>query len=124
MADASDALQKYISAQNSIADLTKQAQQQGKDIADVSNTVKGLNINYANLAGDVNSTKVDVKGLQTTVGTANGDINQLKIDAQHMQGLLAGKVDNSTYTNFVNLTNQALAAKLTASDLNGYAKNC
>lgn len=122
MADASDALQKYISAQNSIADLTKQAQQQGKDIADVSNTVKGLNINYANLAGDVNSTKVDVKGLQTTVGTANGDIAQLKLDAQNLQTMLAGKVDNTTYTNFVNLTNRALNARLTASDLNGYAK--
>ena len=122
MADASDALQKYITAQNSIADLTKQAQKQGKDIADVTNTVKGLDINYANLVGDVNSTKVDVKGLQTTVGTANGDIAQLKLDAQNLQTMLAGKVDNSTYTNFVNLTNQALNARLTASDLNGYAK--
>lgn len=122
MADASDALQKYITAQNSIADLTKQAQQQGKDIADVTNTVKGLNVNYANLAGDVSSTKVDVKGLQTTVGTANGDIAQLKLDAQNLQTMLAGKVDNTTYTNFVNLTNQALNARLTASDLNGYAK--
>lgn len=122
MADASDALQKYITAQNSIADLAKRAQEQGKDLADVSNTVKGLNINYANLAGDVNSTKVDVKGLQTTVGTANGDIAQLKLDAQNLQTMLAGKVDNSTYTNFVNLTNQALNARLTASDLNGYAK--
>lgn len=122
MADASDALQKYISAQNSIADLTKQAQEQGKDIADVTNTVKGLNINYANLTGDVNSTKVDVKGLQTTIGTANGDIAQLKLDAQNLQTMLAGKVDNTTYTNFVNLTNQALNARLTASDLNGYAK--
>lgn len=122
MADASDALQKYISAQNSIADLTKQAQEQGKDIANVTNTVKGLNINYANLAGDVNSTKVDVKGLQTIVGTANGDIAQLKLDAQNLQMMLAGKVDNTTYTNFVNLTNQALNARLTASDLNGYAK--
>ncbi len=122
MADASDALQKYISAQNSIADLTKQAQEQGKDIADVTNTVKGLNINYANLAGDVSSTKVDVKGLQTTIGTANGDIAQLKLDAQNLQTMLAGKVDNSIYTNFVNLTNQALNARLTASDLNGYAK--
>lgn len=122
MADASDALQKYIAAQNSIADLTKQAQQQGKDITEVSNTVKGLNINYANLAGDVNSTKVDVKGLQTTVGTANGDIAQLKLDAQNLRTMLAGKADNTTYTNFVNLTNQALNARLTASDLNGYAK--
>lgn len=122
MADASDALRKYISAQNSIADLTKQAQEQGKDIADVTNTVKGLNVNYANLAGDVNSTKVDVKGLQTTIGTANGDIAQLKLDAQNLQTMLAGKVDNTTYTNFVNLTNQALNARLTASDLNGYAK--
>lgn len=122
MADASDALQKYITAQNSIADLTKQAQQQGKDIADVTNTVKGLNVNYANLAGDVNSTKVDVKGLQTTIGTANGDIAQLKLDAQNLQTMLAGKVDNTIYTNFVNLTNQALNARLTASDLSGYAK--
>lgn len=122
MADASDALQKYITAQSSIADLTKRAQDQGKDIADVTNTVKGLNINYANLLGDVNSTKVDVKGLQTTLGTANGDIARLKLDAQNLQTMLAGKVDNSTYTNFVNLTNQALQAKLTASDLNGYAK--
>ena len=122
MADASDALQKYITAQNSIADLIKQAQQQGKDIADVTNTVKGLNVNYANLAGDVNSTKVDVKGLQTTIGTANGDIAQLKLDAQNLQTMLAGKVDNTTYTNFVNLTNQALNVRLTASDLNGYAK--
>ncbi|MDD7120992.1 MAG: hypothetical protein PUH72_08905 [Limosilactobacillus reuteri] len=122
MADASDALQKYISAQNSIADLTKRAQDQGKDIADVTNTVKGLNINYANLAGDVNSTKVDVKGLQTTVGTVNGDIVQLKLDAQNLQTMLAGKVDNTTYTNFVNLTNQALNVRLTASDLSGYAK--
>ncbi|MGM9883233.1 MAG: hypothetical protein ACI31K_03570 [Limosilactobacillus reuteri] len=120
--DVADALQKYISAQNNIADLTKQAQAQGKNIADVTNTVKGLNINYANLLGDVNSTKVDVKGLQTTVGTANGDIAQLKLDAQNLQTMLAGKVDNTTYTNFVNLTNKALDARLTASDLNGYAK--
>lgn len=122
MTDASDALQKYISAQNSIADLTKQAQEQGKNIADVTKTVDGLNINYANLQGDVNSTKVDVKGMQTTLGNASGDIAQLKLDAQNLQTLLAGKVDNSTYTNFVNLTNQALQAKLTASDLSGYAK--
>lgn len=120
--DVADALQKYISAQNNIADLTKQAQEQGKNIADVTNTVKSLNINYANLLGDVNSTKVDVKGLQTTLGTANGDIAQLKLDAQNLQTMLAGKVDNTTYTNFVNLTNQALNARLTASDLNGYAK--
>ncbi|MBB1099962.1 hypothetical protein H5R88_07610 [Limosilactobacillus sp. WF-MT5-A] len=122
MADASDALQKYITAQNSIVDLTKQAQAQGKNIAEVTKTVDGLNINYANLAGDVNSTKVDVKGLQTTLGTANGDIAQLKLDAQNLQTMLAGKVDSTTYTNFVNLTNQALNARLTASDLNGYAK--
>ena len=120
--DAADALQKYIEAQKSIADLTKQAQQQGKDIADVTSTVNGLNINYANLAGDVSSTKADVKGLQTTIGTANGDIAQLKLDAQSLKTMLAGKVDDSVYQNFVTLTNRALAAKLTASDLAGYAK--
>ena len=121
-ADVADALQKYTTAQQNIADLTKQAQQQGKDLADVTSTVNGLNINYASLAGDVSSTKVDVKGLQTTIGTATGDIAQLKLDAQRLQTMLAGKVDDSVYQNFVTLTKQALAAKLTASDLAGYAK--
>ena len=120
--DVATALQQYTTAQNNIADLQKQAQEQGQDIASVTATVNGLNVNYANLQGDVNTTKADVKGLQTTLGTANGDIAQLKLDAQNLQTLLAGKVDSTTYTNFVNLTNQALAAKLTASDLNGYAK--
>lgn len=121
-ADVADALQKYTTAQQNIADLTKQAQQQGKDLADVTSTVNGLKINYASLAGDVSSTKVDVKGLQTTIGTATGDIAQLKLDAQSLQTMLAGKIDDSVYQNFVTLTNQALAAKLTASDLAVYAK--
>ena len=121
-ADVADALQKYTTAQQNIADLTKQAQQQGKDLADITSTVNGLKINYASLAGDVSSTKVDVKGLQTTIGTATGDIAQLKLDAQRLQTMLAGKVDDSVYQNFVTLTKQALAAKLTASDLAGYAK--
>lgn len=120
--DVADALQKYTTAQQNIADLTTQAQQQGKDIASVTSTANGLNLDFANLKGDVNSTKTDVQGLQATVGNATGDIAQLKVDASNLQALLAGKVDETTYTNFVSLTNQALAAKLTASDLNGYAK--
>lgn len=121
-ADAANALQKYIEAQKSIADLTKQAQQQGTDIANITSNVNGLSADFANLQGDVNSTKVDVKGIQATLGTATGDIAQLKLDAQSLQTMLAGKVDDSVYQNFVTLTNQALAAKLTASDLAGYAK--
>ena len=39
-----------------------------------------------------------------------------------METSLSGKVDNSTYANFVSATNNALNAKLVASDLNGYAK--
>ena len=120
--DAADALQKYIEAQKSITDLTKQAQQQGTDIANITSNVNGLSADFANLQGDVNSTKVDVKGIQATLGTATGDIAQLKLDAQSLQTMLAGKVDDSVYQNFVTLTNQALAAKLTASDLTGYAK--
>lgn len=121
-ADVADALQKYATAQQNIADLIKQAESQGKDIATITNTVDGLNVSYANLQGDVNIINATVNGIQTALGTANGDIAQLKLDAQNLQALLAGKVDNDTYTNFVNLTNQALAAKLTASDLAGYAK--
>ena len=99
-----------------------QSAQQGKDISKITTDIHGVSVDLANLNGDVNQTKVTVQGLQSTLGNAQGDIAQIKVDAKRLETSLSGKVDNSTYANFVSATNNALNAKLVASDLNGYAK--
>ena len=118
----SDAIKKVNEQKNIVTGLQNQAIQQGKDISKITTDVHGITVDLANLNGDVNQTKATVQGLQSTLGNAQGDIAQIKVDAKKLETSLSGKVDNSTYATFVNQTNQALNAKLVASDLNGYAK--
>lgn len=118
----SDALTKINDQKNIVTGLQTQSAQQGKDISKITTDIHGVSVDLANLNGDVNQTKVTVQGLQSTLGNAQGDIAQIKVDAKKLETSLSGKVDNSTYASFVNQTNQALNAKLVASDLRGYAK--
>lgn len=118
----SDALTKINEQKNIVIGLQNQAIQQGKDISKITTDVHGVTVDLANLNGDVNQTKATVQGLQSTLGNAQGDIAQIKLDAKKLESSLSGKVDNSTYATFVNQTNQALNAKLVASDLREYAK--
>lgn len=118
----SDTITKVNEQKNIVTELQNQASQQGKDISKITTDVHGVTADLANLNGDVNQTKATVQGLQSTLGNAQGDIAQIKVDAKKLETSLSGKVDNSTYATFVNQTNQALNAKLVASDLNGYAK--
>lgn len=118
----SDVVTKVNEQENIVTGLQNQATQQGKDISKITTDVHSVTVDLANLNGDVNQTKATVQGLQTTLGNAQGDIAQIKVDAKKLSTSLSGKVDNSTYANFVNATNSALNARLVASDLNGYAK--
>lgn len=118
----SDVVTKVNEQKNIVIGLQNQATQQGKNISKITTDVHGVTVDLANLNGDVNQTKATVQGLQTTLGNAQGDIAQIKVDAKKLSTSLSGKVDTSTYANFVNATNSALNAKLVASDLNGYAK--
>lgn len=118
----SDVVTKVNEQKNIVTGLQTQATQQGKDISKITTDVHGVTVDLANLNGDVSQTKATVQGLQTTLGNAQGDITQIKVDAKKLSTILSGKVDNSTYANFVNATNSALNAKLVASDLKGYAK--
>ena len=118
----SDALTKINDQKNIVTGLQTQSAQQGKDISKITTDIHGVSVDLANLNGDVNQTKATVQGLQSTLGNAQGDIAQIKVDAKKLETSLSSKVDNSTYATFVNQTNQALNAKLVASDLNGYAK--
>lgn len=118
----SDTITKVNEQKNIVTELQNQAIQQGKDISKITTDIHGVTVDLANINGDVNQTKATVQGLQSTLGNAQGDIAQIKVDAKKLETSLSGKVDNSTYATFVNQTNQALNAKLVASDLNGYAK--
>lgn len=118
----SEALTKINDQKNIVTGLQNQATQQGTDISKIATDVHGITVDLANINGDVNQTKATVQGLQSTLGNAQGDIAQIKADAKKLETSLSGKVDNSTYATFVSQTNQALNAKLVASDLNGYAK--
>lgn len=118
----SDALTKINDQKNIVTGLQTQSAQQGKDISKITTDIHGVSVDLANLNGDVNQTKVTVQGLQSTLGNAQGDIAQIKVDAKKLETSLSGKVDNSTYASFVSATNNALNAKLVASDLRGYAK--
>ena len=120
--EVSDTITKVNEQKNIVTELQNQANQQGKDISKITTDVHGVTADLANLNGDVNQTKATVQGLQSTLGNAQGDIAQIKVDAKKLETSLSGKVDNSTYANFVSATNNALNAKLVASDLNGYAK--
>lgn len=114
-----------------------------KDITSVKTDISGVKTSVSNVQGDVTSLKTSVSGVQADVKNAKGDITSIKADmsgvkttiADHtgkitsisktVNGLttsVSNKVDKTTYQSYVTQTDKALSAKLTASDLKGYAK--
>ncbi len=114
-----------------------------KDITSVKTDISGVKTSVSNVQGDVTSLKTTVSGVQTDVKNAQGDISSLQTDAKSIKATVAGhtgkitqlttdvngikstvsnKVDKTVYQSYVAQTDKALSAKLTASDLKGYAK--
>lgn len=84
--------------------------------------VNGIKTNVKNVQGDITSIKADVSGVKTTVAGHTGKITQLTADVNGVKSSVSNKVDKTTYQSYVTQTDKALSAKLTASDLQGYAK--
>lgn len=114
-----------------------------KDITSVKTDISGVKTSVSNVRGDVTSLKTSVSGVQTDVKSAKGDITSIKADVGGVKTTIAGntgkitqlvtdvtgvkstvskKVDKTVYQSYVTQTDKALSAKLTASDLKGYAK--
>lgn len=114
-----------------------------KDITSVKTDISGVKTSVSNVQGDVTSLKTTVSGVQTDVKNAKGDITSIKTDVSGVKTAIAdhtgkitsisktvdglttsvsNKVDKSTYNSYVSQTDKALAGKITASDLQGYAK--
>lgn len=84
--------------------------------------VNGIKTNVKNAQGDISALQTDAKGIKATVSDHTGKITQLTTDVNGVKSSVSSKVDKTTYQSYVAQTDKALSAKLTASDLNGYAK--
>lgn len=92
------------------------------DVTSLKTSVSGVQADVKNAKGDITSIKADVSGVKTTVSSNTGKITQLTADVSGVKSSVSSKVDKSTYNSYVSQTDKALSAKLTASDLRGYAK--
>lgn len=84
--------------------------------------VNGIKTNVKNAQGDISSLQTDAKSIKATVSSNTGKITQLTADVNGVKSSVSNKVDKTTYQSYVAQTDKALSAKLTASDLRGYAK--
>ena len=92
------------------------------DVTSLKTSVSGVQADVKNAKGDITSIKADVSGVKTTVSNNTGKITQLTTDVNGVKSSVSSKVDKTTYQSYVAQTDKALSAKLTASDLRGYAK--
>lgn len=91
-------------------------------ISTMQTDVNGIKANVKNAQGDISSLQTDAKSIKATVSDHTGKITQLVTDVNGVKSSVSSKVDKTTYQSYVTQTDKALSAKLTASDLRGYAK--
>lgn len=91
-------------------------------IATMQTDVNGIKTNVKNAQGNIATLQTDAKSIKATVANNTGKITQLTTDVSGIKSSVSNKVDKTVYQSYVAQTDKALSAKLTASDLNGYAK--
>ena len=91
-------------------------------ISTMQTDINGVKTNVKNAQGDISSLQTDAKSIKATVASNAGKITQLTTDVSGVKSSVSSKVDKTTYQSYVAQTDKALSAKLTASDLRGYAK--
>lgn len=97
------------------------ADNKGK-ISTMQTDINGVKTNVKNAQGDITSIKADVSGVKTTVSDHAGKITSISKTVDGLTTSVSSKVDKTVYQSYVTQTNKALSAKLTVSDLKGYAK--
>lgn len=91
-------------------------------ISTMQTDINGIKTNVKNAQGDISSLQTDAKSIKATVSSNTGKITQLTADVNGVKSSVSSKVDKTVYQSYVAQTDKALSAKLTASDLRGYAK--
>lgn len=97
------------------------ADNKGK-ISTMQTDINGVKANVKNAQGDITSIKTDVSGVKTTIADHTGKITSISKTVDGLTTSVSSKVDKTVYQSYVTQTNKALSAKLTVSDLKGYAK--
>ena len=91
-------------------------------ISTMQTDINGVKSTVKNAQGDISSLQTDAKSIQATVSDHTGKITQLTTDVNGVKSSVSSKVDKTVYQSYVTQTDKALSTKLTASDLQGYAK--
>lgn len=120
--DITDAKKNITSVKTDISGIKTSVSNVQGDVTSLKTSVSGVQADVKNAKGDITSIKADVSGVKTTVAGHAGEITQLTTDVNGVKTSVSSKVDKTTYQSYVTQTDKALSAKLTASDLNGYAK--
>lgn len=142
---ASNDLLNYASEFDSEINLLNEAKDKNKaDINKLLTDVNGVKGMYADLEGNISnfnaglnglsarlkdtknqlaSVKLTADGAVSNFANLQGDIASLKTRANGIEQQMLGKVGNDVFESFRSSTAQALNSKLTASDLNGYARS-
>lgn len=141
---ASESAKRIAEVSASTKELSDRAKQQQKAIADLTTSINGVRGQYATLDGRVSrfnagidglnaqlrdakgqlaAIKVTADGTVTNLANAKGDIANLKTRANEIEQQMLSKVGNDVFESFRSSTAQALRSKLTASDLNEYARS-
>lgn len=93
------------------------------DIAQIKLTESGMQQSIKDAQGNISTLQNDSKQFKQQFQDVNGNITMIKNDAKLLSSQLSTKVGTSEYNSFKEQTAQELRTKLTASDLNGYAKS-
>lgn len=120
--DITDAKKNITSVKTDISGVKTSVSNVRGDVTSLKTTVSGVQTDVKSAKGDITSIKTDVSGVKTTVADHTGKITQLTTDVNGVKSTVSNKVDKTTYQSYVTQTDKALSAKLTASDLKGYAK--
>lgn len=120
--DITNAKKDITSVKTDISGIKTSVSNVQGDVTSLKTSVSGVQADVKNAKGDITSIKADVSGVKTTVAGHAGKITQLTTDVNGIKSSVSSKVDKTTYQSYVAQTDKALSAKLTASDLKGYAK--
>lgn len=120
--DITNAKKDITSVKTDISGIKTSVSNVQGDVTSLKTSVSGVQADVKNAKGDISSLQTDAKGIKATVSDHTGKITQLTTDVNGIKSTVSNKVDKTTYQSYVTQTDKALSAKLTASDLNGYAK--
>ena len=120
--DITNAKKDIMSVKTDISGVKTTVTDHTGKISTLQTDVNGIKTNVKNAQGDISSLQTDAKSIKATVSSNTGKITQLVTDVNGVKSTVSSKVDKTVYQSYVAQTDKALSAKLTASDLKGYAK--